>query len=194
MQPKINRLHERALPDESGEAQAIIREYLFGNPTQFINNDIRVIQSDASAVCHTYAVIDAMVKSDISVLLEAYDTQWECLWKGESQEHFAFYAPYVVKIESGTPFATWLIDQGWGKDWGIFIRSYLPLEKVVRHLRKFNQLYSEVDKRWVMFRYYSPDVVKTYIPFLPARDFAEFTQGLTQIIAENTQNNSVVFL
>ncbi|WP_127960437.1 DUF4123 domain-containing protein [Serratia microhaemolytica] len=194
MQNRVNRLHERVLPQDPQEAQAQLNAYLFGPVVRFVDEDIHVIQAEQGAVCHTYAVIDAIHKSDISVLLDAYDTEWQCLWKGDAQAQFAFYAPYIVKLQVDTPFTEWLLEQGWGKNWGIFIRSYHSLTALTRHLRKFNQLYSEVDDHWVIFRYYAPEVVKNYLPFLPARDFAEFTDGLTQIIAENRQNNSVLFL
>lgn len=194
MQPKINRINSVQLPEDRTEALNVILDSLFGEVLLFEQEGVSVIRPDVMATCHTYAVIDAMKKSDISVLLDAYETEWECLWKGDSEEHFAFFAPYIVKLDMNSPFTDWLLTSGWGNDWGIFIRSYLPLNTVTHRLRRFNQIYDEVDGHWVMFRYYSPSVVKNYIPYLPVKDFIEFTDGMTQIIAEDPLNNRVLFV
>ncbi|MCL1030285.1 DUF4123 domain-containing protein [Serratia sp. arafor3] len=160
----------------------------------FLSRDTEVIGANSQADCHTYAVIDAMQRSDISVLLNAYDTEWSCLWKGDSEQQFAFYAPYIVKLEENSPFADWLLSNSWGKGWGIYLRSYGSLEVVTHHLRKFNQIYDEVNGQWLMFRYYAPVSIKTLLPFLPAKEFIEFTDGLTQILSEDPEDNTLLVI
>ncbi|WP_199063411.1 DUF4123 domain-containing protein [Serratia sp. ASV30] len=188
------RLRRIALPDDANEAQAIIKETLFGAVAPFSTQGREVISASSSAPCHTYAVIDALQRSDIAVLLEAYETEWSCLWKGDSAERFAFHAPYLVLLEPESDFTQWLLTEGWGKNWGIFLRSYLPLPVVSHHLRKFNQVYDEVQARWLMFRYYAPNTVKTLLPFLPAQTFIEFTDGLTRVIAEDLDGRQIVII
>ncbi|PHI31701.1 DUF4123 domain-containing protein [Budvicia aquatica] len=190
----MNRLNKIDLPTDQKEASALIKEYLFGSVSLFMSEDVTVVRPEFGASCSTYAVIDAMYKPDISIFLDAYDTEWECLWKGESQEHFELFAPYIVKVTPDTQFSEWLLESGWGKEWGIYLRSYLPLSKLTHHLRKFNQIYNEIDERWVMFRYYAPVTVKTFIPFMSASDFAEFTDGITQIISEDPEQRRLLVI
>lgn len=190
----MNRLNRIPLSDDATERLDAVKALLFGPVEMFLSRDTEVIGANSQADCHTYAVIDAMQRSDISVLLNAYDTEWSCLWKGESEQQFAFYAPYIVKLEENSPFADWLLSNSWGKGWGIYLRSYGSLEVVTHHLRKFNQIYDEVNGQWLMFRYYAPVSIKTLLPFLPAKEFIEFTDGLTQILSEDPEDNTLLVI
>lgn len=191
----MSRLKIIDVPEDTQLYQDALTGFLFSMPEKTASDDISVISASKITDCHTYAIIDALKKPDIAVLLDAYETEWSCLWKGELGEQFSLYAPYIVRLEKDKPFTEWLIRSSRGNGWGIFIRSYLSLNELTHHLRKFNQLYDEVNKMWVMFRYYAPETVREFIPFLPADDFAEFTTGLTNIICENPkEKNSLVFI
>ena len=190
---KMNsRLHEVKLPINKEEALLVMTEYLFDSLKVFQKDGFNVIQPTIKAECYTYAIIDAMKKNDISVLLDAYETEWECLWKGNSEQQYAFYAPYIVKIKKDTPFSEWLLSEGWNKEWGVFIRSYYPLDEVTHHLRKFNQIYDEVNHIWVLFRYYSAVAVEKVIPSLPPKDFIQFFSKINQIISEDSNGNLLI--
>lgn len=193
MEKTKNKLYRIKLPEDRQEMLEVVRNYLFG-PIQNIDDGLDVISGNGQVECHTYAIIDAMKKSDISVLLDAYDTDWQCLWKGEAFEHFSFYAPYIVKVNSDSRFSEWLLDAGWGKDWGIYIRSYLDLDKLAHHFRKFNEIYDEANNTWVMFRFYSPKTIEEYVPHLPIKDFIQLTDGVVRIISESNEMKNILVL
>jgi len=178
------RIKNVPLPKEVQEKIAAIKHSLFG-PLMAFEESIEIIRSNDNAHYPTYVVIDAIHRSDISVLFDAYDLNWRCLWKGESAERFALQAPYIAELREGSEFVDWLLLNGFGKGWGIFLRSHFSLDALAHHLRKFNQVYSEVDKTWLMFRYYSPTTVNQLLPYLPGSDFVDFMRPISQLVSEN---------
>lgn len=66
-----------------------------------------------------------------------------CLYHGQALEEFGDDTAWVAKIASDESVLDWLIDNGFGKRWSIFLRSQHQLADVVRHLRKFTMIEDE---------------------------------------------------
>lgn len=190
----MSRLHEIGLPENREEALSLIKECIFGSVKTFAPDGFEIIKPKDDVKYHTYAIIDAMYISDISLFLEGYDAEWKCLWKGESEGQFSFYAPYIVRLEEGAGFTHWFFENKWGKEkeWGMFIRSYYSLHDITHHLRKFNQIYDEVNETWVFFRYYSTVAIENIIPALPPDDFTHFFTGINQVISDGSSGKLLI--
>lgn len=191
---KMSRLHEINLPINRDEAISIIKSYVFGPVKTFTPDGFNIVKPKEEIECNTYAIVDAMLVPEISFIPDAYDAEWECLWKGESEGQFAFYAPYIVKLDKGSALTNWFISSklGTGKEWGMFVRSYHSIKETGHHLRKFNQLYDEVNGKWVFFRYYSTVAIDSIIPALPPDDFASFFSGISQIISDGSDGRLLI--
>lgn len=188
----MSRLNEIILPEEKDEIISVIQESIFGPVKTFRQDGFSLITPEHDIISHTYAIIDAMYWSDVSIFLDAFDTEYECLWKGDSEAQFAFYAPYIVKLVLHSGFSNFLFDKKQGSDWGIFVRSHYSLSEVAHHFRKFNQIYDEVNHNWIMFRYYSTIAIKDILPALPAPDFAQFFSGIDQIVSDGANGKLLV--
>lgn len=172
----------------------LLQDYLFGN-VLFTRHDAKqVIRGTQVTDSQTWAVIDAIKRPDIAVLLDIFEVEYCCLWKGDSAEHYSFYAPYLVKLEPESPFVAWLLDNSQKAPLGIYLRSRLPLEKLAHQLRKFNQVYDTEAKTWLMFRYYDPVTVKTLLPYLPVNDYLQFMDNLLFILADDVSGNQFIVL
>ncbi|MEY0436684.1 DUF4123 domain-containing protein [Providencia huaxiensis] len=77
---------------------------------------------------------------------------------------------------------------------GIYLRSRLSIEQLAHQLRKFNQVYDEETKTWLMFRYYDPVTVKTLLPYLPVNDYLQFMDNLLFILADDVSGNQFLVL
>lgn len=185
------RMKQIRLPDEVSAKVESLKQTLFGALTEF-DETLEVIRSNNPAICPTYAVIDAIHRPDITVLFDGFELDWRCLWKGESAEKYALQAPYIAELKEDNEFTDWLLTQGFGQGWGIFLRSYFAIDELTHHLRKFNQVYSEVDKTWLMFRYYSPTAINQILPYLPGQDFVEFMRPVNQLMSEITEKSLLV--
>lgn len=75
-----------------------------------------------------------------------------CLFGGPLKSPLERNAPYIAAVTPGTPLFTAWRDYGWGRSWGIYCRSALPLAEVRRHLRQFLQAQLP-DGKVVLFRF-----------------------------------------
>ena len=68
-----------------------------------------------------YAIIDGQWCEDIyGRLLGDESANWCSLIAGEVAQELALTAPYLVRLEPDTELTNWLIEDGWGKGWGIY--------------------------------------------------------------------------
>ncbi len=86
----------------------------------------------------------------------------ECLYAGTLAPDMAAVAPYLVRLERDAPVSRWLLEQGWGRHWGIFLRAQVPAADLRRHLRRFLIVHDEA-RRPLHFRYYDPRVLPAYL-------------------------------
>jgi uncharacterized protein DUF4123 len=90
-------------------------------------------------------------------------TAHHCLYEGQLAPALAEAAPYLVPLEPRSPFTERLLDDGWGRSWGIYLASTAPLADVRRHLRRFLMVKDPVGNP-MYFRYYDPRVLRAYLP------------------------------
>ena len=111
----------------------------------------------------TYAILDAARDDKIYPALADADIESLCLYLGEKADELATVAPYLLSLTREDPFTQWLMNNGWGKSWGIFLRSSASLKELHRHFRKFLMVYDEKGTP-LYFRYYDPRVLRVYLP------------------------------
>lgn len=110
-----------------------------------------------------YAILDGA--QDPRIYRRVYDSrlEYECLFTGDLPYELAEAAPYLVRLEREAAFTRWLLEEGWGKSWGIFAWSRADLETMRRHCRQLLRVKDE-QGRGLYFRYYDPRVMRVYLP------------------------------
>jgi hypothetical protein len=111
----------------------------------------------------TWAVLDGARVERLVREIESQGVSAACLLAGELDPSMARAAPYLVELERDSDFFRWLLERGWGRSWGIFVRFAGDLTALRRHLRGFLQV-RVPDGRTVYFRYYDPRVFRLYLP------------------------------
>lgn len=110
-----------------------------------------------------YALLDAA--RDESIYPKILDSGLEstCLYQGDKARELAWVAPYLVELKRDDPFTEWVVENGWGKSWGVFAGSEATLNELKRHFRTFLMVYDE-EGNSLYFRYYDPRVLRVYLP------------------------------
>lgn len=133
-----------------------------------------------------YAVLDGARDREILPLVQDSGLPYECLYRGKLTPRLAAAAPYLVSLpESGSrAFAAELVDLGWGRAWGIFLKSKVPLHLLQRQLRRFLQV--RLDSGPVaVFRWYDPRVLRPYLPTCNKEELGQLFESVVCYVVED---------
>lgn len=128
------------------------------NPIQAVRQQLFAMP-DATA----YAILDGASVPDLPQTLLRLGAESECLFRGELDPDMTQVAPYLTVAPPDHPLTDWLLQDGWGKHWGVFAISRANLRTLRMHLRTFLKVYGP-DLKPLYFRYYDPRVLRVYLP------------------------------
>lgn len=150
--PDMSHLAALAGAQEDAERQDALEAILFANPD-----------------LHVYAVLDASQSSDIPVTLEGLNCEYRCLFDGQVGDDLSTVAPYLVRMTRYSDVWDWFAAEGFGKRWGLMIRTDMSLPRLKTHLKKFLRVKLE-DGEKVYFKFYRPEHFAAYVPTFPPED------------------------
>ena len=160
---------------------AAIQEHLF--PPAIEDGD-----GDEGGAPHVYAVLDGASIPGLQEKLEEEAPEFACLYAGELAPDMAEVAPYLVKLDPGSPFADWVLTEGWGQHWGVFAASAADMKSMRRHFRTFLMVYDPEGKP-MYFRWYDPRVLRTYLPTCNDEETAIVFGPVKQYVMEDGEAN-----
>jgi hypothetical protein len=138
-----------------------------------------------------YAVLDGARDPRVHPLALGCGLPCACLYAGAIPRALAAVAPYAIRLERGHPFTHRLLDDAWGKSWGIFGTTAVDLEAVRRHLRRFLRVQRE-DGKTMLFRFYDPRVLRIYLPTCTAPELATFFGPFSRFVLEDERPSRLV--
>jgi hypothetical protein len=138
-----------------------------------------------------YAVLDGASIPELLGRLRQYQPEYICLYRGELPQDMAQVAPYLVHLQIDTDFTGWVTDEGWGKHWGIFALSRLDFSVLRQHFRNFLTVY-DPDFKPLLFRYYDPRVLRTYLPTCNSEELATVFGPVDSYLLEDEHGESML--
>ena len=131
----------------------------------------------------TYAILDGASVEGLLDQLYKYEPEFECLYRGELQPDLAEVAPYLVKLDRESVFTDWVIENGWGKHWGVFAVTKADLPTLRRHFRRFLTVHNESGEPLV-FRFYDPRVLAVYLTTCNAEELTAIFGPVLSFVLE----------
>lgn len=119
-----------------------------------------------------WAVLDGARDPAIHAALVESRLEFRCLYAGRLPRLLELNAPQLVELVPTNRLTLRWIDEGWGRAWGVFIRIADP-SNLRHHLRK-NLLAQDEDGHRLLFRWYDPRVLRTYLPTCTADEARRF--------------------
>ena len=117
--------------------------------------------------------------------------QYESLYEGWSKAELTLFAPYLVSLPPQSKLLEKLVEQGWGKSWGIYLTCSLAFYEVRHHLRHFLMV-NMPDGKQVYFRFYDPRVLRVYLPTCTPEEIRQFFGPVSRFATENETPDSLL--
>ncbi len=118
---------------------------------------------DSLRPVNVWAVLDAARDERIWDLISRSYLDKCCLFAGDLSPQLEQTAPHLLQVSARDTVTDSLLEYGWGQAWGIFVQSDAPMQTLRRHLRTLLRVRDEAG-RYLLFRYYDPRVLRTYLP------------------------------
>lgn len=120
-----------------------------------------------------FAVLDGASVDGLLNALYEHKPESICLYRGELQPDIAHVAPYLVRLVEDSAFTKWVLEQGWGKHWGIFAVTRADLTALRQHFRRFLTVHDSKGNP-LLFRYYDPRVLRVFLPTCKEEELESF--------------------
>ncbi len=139
-----------------------------------------------------YAVLDGA--RDDRLYRAIYDSRLDhqCLFAGDLSYDLATAAPYLVELGRDAAFTRWLLEEGWGKSFGIFAAASADLETLRRHFRRLLQVKDPLQHK-LYFRFYDPRVLRVYLPTCKPGELRELFGPLARLMMESEDGKLLAF-
>ncbi len=100
-------------------------------------------------------------------------------------------APYMISLQADDSFTRFLIDEGWGRSWGVFLRTEMGMKQLRRHCRG---LLTARDERGglMLFRWYDPRVLRAYLPTCRPAELEAVFGPVDEYVMENEDPGELI--
>ena len=139
-----------------------------------------------------FALLDAARDERIYPAVMRADAPWSCLYRGDAAATMAEVAPYLVQLDRNSRFPHWVLAQGGGNSWGVFLNTVVTLETLRAHFRRLI-LVQLPDGRAVYFRFYDPRVLRVYLPTCTPDEAASIFGPVDRFVMENERSDAIAF-
>lgn len=137
-----------------------------------------------------FALLDGASIEDLPMRLFEMNPVHRCLLRGNLEPDLAETAPYLIFLGREEAFTDWVLENCFGKHWGIFIDSTNSLNQLRRHFMSLLTVYNEKGDP-MFFRFYDPRVINAYLPTCNAQELGKFFGPVGHYFAENKKTRSL---
>lgn len=130
-----------------------------------------------------WAILDCAQDERIYSTIQGTSLAHCCLFPGRIDEVLKSAAPHLIRLEFAHRVTRYLIDEGWGNQWAVFLQADVPLEDLRIHLKQFLRARDERGQRF-FFRFYDPRVLQVYLPTCTPEELRVFYGPITRFVTE----------
>jgi hypothetical protein len=131
-----------------------------------------------------YAVLDGARDDGVHLLTRGDEGPWMYLEDGIVEASYQVCAPRAIALEHRPIAATMkLLAAGWGRSWGIFLRTDHEFLTLRRHLRALSNVRLP-NGRIAQFRFYDPRVLRGYLPTCTSDELALVFGPIREFVME----------
>lgn len=115
-----------------------------------------------------------------------------CLFRSEElTPDIAEVAPYLITLTPNKPFTDWVLEESFGRNWGIFVHSPHSMIEMRRHFRSLFTVYNE-EGNPMLFRFYDPRVLQTFLPTCNGGELKTFFGKVNTFFSEDGKGQNLL--
>ncbi len=137
-----------------------------------------------------YCVLDGAAVPDLPIKLYDASVPHFCLIPGELTDDVIHTAPYVVGLLPNHDFSSWVLEENFGKNRGIFSHCRHSLTEMRRHFRALMFVHDEHGQP-LIFRFYDPRVIRTFLPTCEPDELETFFGKVDSYFVESDDKQSL---
>jgi hypothetical protein len=138
-----------------------------------------------------YAVLDAARDPAVLRLLRDSGEEAQSLYSGRRSEQLAEVAPYLARVPVGSRLFDGLINEGWGRSFGVLVACDAPFAELRRHLRRFLVVQTE-ERQALYFRFYDPRVLRPFLEAAADEERRAFFGPVSAILLEGRRDGTLL--
>jgi len=146
--------------------------------------------SSSATGSSVWAILDCARDERIYPALRTSQLDYLCLYSGRLHPDVEAAAPHLIELSPTYRFTPKLIEMGWGQSWGVFLRTE-DGPNLRGHLRKFLRV-QEDSGRSLIFRYYDPRVLRTFLPTCQPDQLSTFFGPIQNYLVEGKGGTSLI--
>jgi hypothetical protein len=154
-------------------------------------NKEKLQQNLINTTTRLYCVLDGASVPNLPMRLFETGARNYCLFKGDLKPDMLYMAPYVVQLKPGDTMTEWVMSEGFGKHWGIFVNSRHKIAEMRRHFRSLVKVYDERANS-MTFRFYDPRVLRRFLPTCTPQELETFFGKVDTFFAEAEDGESLL--
>ena len=151
---------------------------------------VQAIWPSPSEGLSVWAILDCARDARIYPALRTSQLDYLCLYSGRLHPEVEAAAPHLIELSPNYRFTPKLIEMGWGRSWGVFVRIE-DGANLRSHLRKFLRVRDD-SERTLIFRYYDPRVLRIFLPTCQPDQLSTFFGPIHSYLVESPDGRSVI--
>jgi hypothetical protein len=148
---------------------------------------------NGAEVRQVYVLLDGARDAAIVPAIRSSNLSHECLYAGSLSRSLQLAAPYLVHLAPESAFFGKLVNEGWGRAWGIFavVRADITLEVLRKHFRTLLRVKDE-QGRTLAFRFYDPRVLRIYMPTCVPSETSQVLGPAETLACESSEGDAII--
>jgi hypothetical protein len=138
-----------------------------------------------------YCVLDGASVPKLPMRLYETGTPNVCLFSGDLPADMQYVAPYLAYLGPGEKFTEWVLSEGFGKHWGIFLHTRYSMNEMRKHFRSLVNVYDE-NANSLIFRFYDPRVMRNFLPTCNEKELETFFGKVDSFFAESENAKGLI--
>ena len=140
-----------------------------------------------------YAIVDSAVDKRIDGHFESDNVKRYILYRDEEDKRdLELRAPHLVRLQENDTFTKRVLNEGYGNNWGCFIKSNESVDVLVEHFCNYTKVYSEAHEQDVYIRFYDPRAINKYFSIFTKEEREAFFSKIDAIYAERPNEPQIL--